>query len=70
MFDLTTQTNNSTLQAGLIAIKMKLHTLSIINGTMIENVTKSQQNKFIYPSKDREQKALSIDVFMYVWLPT
>ena len=44
MFDLTTQANNSTLQAGLIAITMKLHTLSIINGTMIENVTISQQN--------------------------
>ena len=43
MFDLTTQTNNSTLQAGLIVIKMKLNTLSIINGAMIENVTISQQ---------------------------
>ena len=43
MFDLTTQANNSTLQAGLIVIKMKLNTLSIINGKMIENVTISQQ---------------------------
>jgi len=43
MFDLTTQANNSTLQAGLIVIKMKLNTLSIINGAMIENVTISQQ---------------------------
>ena len=29
MFDLTTQANNSTLQAGLIVIKMKLNALSI-----------------------------------------
>ena len=44
MFDLTTQTNNSTLQAGLIVIKMKLNALSVIDGTMIENVTISQQD--------------------------
>ena len=29
MFDLTTQTNNSTLQAGLLAIKIKLNALSV-----------------------------------------
>ena len=44
MFDLTTQTNNTTLQAGLIVIKMKLNEISVIDGTMIENVTTSQQD--------------------------
>ena len=44
MFDLTSQTNNSTLQAGLIVIKMKLNALSVIDGTMIENITTSQQD--------------------------
>ena len=44
MFDLTTQANNSTLQSGLVVIKMKLNALSVIDGTMIENVTKGQQD--------------------------
>jgi hypothetical protein len=44
MFDLTTQTNNSTLQSGLVVIKMKLNALSVINGTMIEKVAASKQH--------------------------
>ena len=44
MFDLTTQTSHSTLQAGLLVIKMKLKALSVINGTMMKNVTISKQD--------------------------
>ena len=38
VFDLTTQTNNSTLQSGLVVIKMQLNAFSVIYGTMINNV--------------------------------
>jgi hypothetical protein len=44
MLDLTTQTNDSTLQAELIVIKMKLNALSAINCTTIKNVTVGKQD--------------------------
>ena len=44
MFDLTTLTNNSTLQAGLVVVKVQLIASSVIYGTMMNTVLICKQD--------------------------